>query len=175
MLLLDDNKYPIYRVSPEDWEEIGDEITILESLAFKGGRDSKDKLEKIFRDQDNICLIAIDKDEEEICGYTAGGPLLKFKEMSRRPEIFYPVKGVEEERIFYIYSTAVHPGYQGQGIGTSLTENFIKEAEREDVKAITAHCMNGISTHLLEKLDFEEIRYIKNCGSHGAHYMALIL
>lgn len=177
MKLLFKKGYQIYRVFPKDWEEIGDEITFIESLAFGEGRETKDELEKIFTDPQNICLIAIgfDDEEEEICGYTSGGPLLKFKKGNRRPEIYFSVKNVPDEKVFYIHSLVVHPGYRRQGIGTNLVRNFIKEVRKEGAKAITAHCMNRISTHLMEKLDFEEIHYVKNCGSRGAHYMALIL
>ena len=177
MKLLFKKGYRIYRVFPEDWEEIEDEITILELLAFKGGSDNKEQLEKVFTDPKNICLIAVcfDDEEEEICGYSSGGPLVKFKGRSRRPEIFPFLKNVKDEDVFHVYSTAVHPGYQGRGIGTRLTKIQIKEARKSGYKALTTHAMNDVIRRINEKLGFEEVMFIKNCGSKGASYMALIL
>jgi len=145
----------VSRVTPNEWEEIENEIIAIEENAFgeEGLVQADYDMAATFEDPASICLVA--RDGDEIIGYIFGGSL----------EDYEDVPGVEEDGSFgqentcYLESRAVLEGYRGQGIGNQLQEEFLRIARERGYQYITQHLREEFVPDGVEILSTHENYY----------------
>ncbi|MBR9679453.1 MAG: GNAT family N-acetyltransferase, partial [Candidatus Altiarchaeota archaeon] len=152
------------------WGVFAEQVLAIEDTAFEQAvREPADELEDYFTDSDNIALI-VENQEKGIIAYTVGGPMEFY--MSFRTDD--PHYGQEDS--FYIASTAVHPDYQGRGIGKMMKQVLIDQVRQDDYSRICCHATSDAMVKLNQQFGFEKLKFFdKWVGDRSAWYMALEL
>ena len=156
-----------------NFRDFKDDLMKLEEVAFHPDirEDWEDKLELL---ENAVCVLLCCADKKIVGeAYTIDASDLYDGEAEDRDPIHLNeiASSLARENAVYLFSLAVLPEYEGQGIATEFMTMLIADAKHKGYTAIYSHAHEGASAHIHKKFGGKELLRRENWFDTGATHI----
>lgn len=142
----------IHKLSKNEWDDVKNEIMMIEHQFSDNLRDSEEDLRSILDYDDNVFLLL--KKNDKIIGYAAGARLEKFQE----------IHGIKEDShyglddTFYLESWIVEKNFRSTGLGTHLLNHLFLRVKSKKILYLSGHFADDYGEKLggIQQMTFSE-------------------